>query len=238
MNLLLVGAQGSGKGTQAEKLSQALDIRHVASGDLFRQAMAEHTSLGLRAQAYLERGELVPDDITVAMVLERIAQPDCLSGILLDGFPRTLAQAQALDKNLKRLGQHIDQAIYLEVPREDLLTRLSGRYICRAHQHVYHLVTRPPRTPGICDIDASPLYQRSDDQGEAVEKRLDIFFNETIHLIDYYKKQHQLLTINGNQDIDQVHQDILSALQGSEEILPWQILSPSALPSQFGSQGD
>lgn len=238
MNILLIGAQGSGKGTQAEKLSQALGICHVASGDLFRQAMYEQTSLGLQAKAYLDRGELVPDDLTVAMVLERIAQPDCLPGILLDGFPRTIAQAQALDKNLKRLRRSIDHAIYLEVPRETLLTRLSGRYICRAHQHVYHIVTRPPRTPGICDIDGSPLYQRSDDQGEAVEKRLDIFFNETIHLLDYYKKYHKLLAINGNQEIDQVHQDILSAVSTAEEILPWQIPTPSQLPSRFGSQGD
>ena len=127
MNLLLIGAQGSGKGTQAGKLSQALDIRHIASGDLFRQAMNEQTSLGLKAKAYLERGELVPDDLTVAMVLERISQPDCLAGLLLDGFPRTISQAQALDRNLARLRRRIDYALYLEVPREALLSRLSGR---------------------------------------------------------------------------------------------------------------
>lgn len=229
VNIILIGAQGSGKGTQGEKLSLALSVRHIASGDLFRQALQKRTRSGLRAQAYLERGELVPDEITVAMVQERISQPDCLSGFLLDGFPRTIAQAQALEDTLFSIGEHIDVAVYLEVPQEELLKRLSSRYICRAHQHVYNTVTRPPQVPGVCDIDNSELYQRSDDQGEAVQKRLDIFFNETIHLLDYYEKQRKLLVVNGNQDIDQVHSDLLCTIndtvgiQREQQVLLWQL---------------
>lgn len=229
MNIILIGAQGSGKGTQAEKLSLALGVRHVASGDLFRKAQEERTESGLKAKIYLDRGELVPDNLTIAMILERIAQPDCIAGVLLDGFPRTIAQAQALDTNLHNIRQHIDQAIYLEVPREELLKRLSGRYICRAHQHVYNVETRPPKVSGVCDLDGSPLYQRSDDKGEAVQKRLNIFFHETIHLINYYSRQKKLTTIDGNQGIDQVHMDLLSAIkspvgiQAVKELPPWQI---------------
>ena len=209
MNIVLIGAQGSGKGTQAGLLTQALGLHHLSSGDLFRQAFEERTPLGVRARAYIDRGELVPDEITVAMVLQRLADPAYKSGAVLDGFPRTIAQAQALDRGLQRLGRRIDVAAYLEVPREELLSRLSGRYICRAAQHVYHQSTRPPKVSGICDIDGSELYQRSDDAGEAVQKRLDIFFGETIHLLDYYQKQHKLIETNGNQHVEQVHITLL-----------------------------
>jgi adenylate kinase len=147
------------------------------------------------------------------MVLERILQPDCLPGILLDGFPRTIAQAQALDQNLRRIRRHVERAIYLEVPREELLRRLSGRYICRANQHVYNIYTHPPKKPGVCDIDGSELYQRADDKGASVQKRLDIFFTETIHLLDYYQKQQKLVTVNGYQNIDQVYTDLVCAIQ-------------------------
>ena len=213
MNIILIGAQGSGKGTQAEKLSQALGICHVASGDLFRKAFDERTELGIKAKTYLDRGELVPDNLTVAMILGRIAKPDCAKGILLDGFPRTIAQAQALDEGLKGVGKVIDGAVYLNVPREVLLRRLSGRYICRANQHVYNIETRPPKVPGICDLDGSDLYQRDDDRGEAVQKRLDIFFKETIRLLDYYGRQHKLAEINGNQSIDEVEKALLKAIK-------------------------
>jgi adenylate kinase len=242
VNIILIGAQGSGKGTQAEKLSLALGVCHIASGDLFRKALSEQTLSGLQAKVFLDRGELVPDELTVAMVLERIAQPDCLSGILLDGFPRTIAQAQVLDNSLPRMRQRIDKAIYLDVPYEELLKRLSGRFICQAHQHVYNTMTRPPRIPGICDIDGSELYQRSDDKGDAVQKRLDIFFNETIRLLDYYKRQQKLVTINGNQSIDQVHRDIVHILNDSrrskavKELPAWQLPIASAhLPSSLGA---
>lgn len=212
MNIILVGAQGSGKGTQAERLCDVLHVQHVASGDLFRKAFAEQTELGKQAKAYIDRGELVPDEITVAMVLDRLAEPDCANGVLLDGFPRTIAQAQALDQGMAQVGRHIDTVVYLEVPREELLQRLSGRFICRANQHVYNIRTHTPKVPGVCDIDGSELYQRSDDTGEAVQRRLDIFFSETIQLLDYYDRQHKLVTVNGNQAIEQVAADILSKL--------------------------
>ena len=213
MNIVLIGAQGSGKGTQADTLSQALGIVHVASGDLFRKAIDQKTDLGLQAKAYIDRGELVPDDLTVAMILGRLAEPDCSQGVLLDGFPRTIAQAQALDKGLQGIGQQIDLTIYLKVPREELLKRLSGRYICRAHQHVFNINTRPPKVAGICDLDGSELYQRSDDVGEAVQRRLDIFFNETIQLLDYYDNQHKLVEVNGDQSIEAVQRDLLDKIQ-------------------------
>jgi adenylate kinase len=198
-------------------LSQTLGIPHVASGDLFRKAFDERTELGLKAKAYLDRGELVPDEITVAMILKRLEEPDCASGVLLDGFPRTVAQARALDNGLQATGRQIDLAIYLQVPREALLTRLSGRYICRAHQHVYNISTRPPKVPGICDIDGSELYQRSDDRGEAVQTRLDIFFHETIQLLDYYGAQHKLVEVNADQSIEQVQADLLQVIRNHQK---------------------
>jgi len=212
VNIILVGAQGSGKGTQADRLEATLGIPHVASGDLLRKAIDEQTELGLKARAYLDRGELVPDDITVPMVLSRLSEPDCSRGVLLDGFPRTIAQAQALDKGLQAMGQQIDLVICLNVPRQELLDRLAGRYICRANQHVYNIHSRPPKVPGICDIDGSELYQRSDDTVEAVQRRLDIYFNETIHLLDYYGSQHKLREVDGNQDIDQVLSTLLKTI--------------------------
>ena len=213
MYIILVGAQGSGKGTQAEMLSETLGIPHLASGDLFRKASDEKTELGLKVKVYTDRGELVPDDLTVTMMLGRLAMPDCARGVILDGFPRTVAQAQALDNGLQRAGKQIDIAIYLKVPREELLKRLSGRYICRANQHVYNIYSNPPKVPGVCDIDGSELYQRPDDLGEAVQTRLDIFFNETIQLLDYYGSQHKLAEVNGNQGIDQMQSELLETIQ-------------------------
>jgi adenylate kinase len=213
MNIVLIGAQGSGKGTQADALCDALGMVHVSSGDLFRKAIDEKTGSGLQAKAYMDRGELVPDTLTVAMILDRLEQPDCARGVILDGFPRTIAQAQALDRGLDEAGKHIDLALYLKVPREELLARLSGRYICKANQHVYNINSRPPKVPGVCDIDGSPLYQRSDDTGEAIQRRLDIFFNETIHLLDYYGDQNKLVEVNGNQSIDQVEADLLAIIK-------------------------
>ncbi len=213
MNIILIGAQGSGKGTQAETLSQLLGIRHVASGDLFRKAIGEKNELGSKVKDYLERGELVPDDLTVAVVLSRIKEADCRYGVLLDGFPRTIVQAEALDDGLHSTGQQIDVVVYLQVPRAELLKRLSGRFICRANQHVFNINSNPPKVPGVCDIDGSELYQRSDDKGEAVEKRLNTFFNETIRLLDYYSKQQKVVEVNGNQSIGQVKADLVSHIK-------------------------
>lgn len=213
MNIILIGAQGSGKGTQASLLAQALAVCHVASGDLFRRAVDEKTELGVKAKVYIDRGELVPDDITVAMVLGRIEKPDCAQGVLFDGFPRTIAQAQALDKGLEQRNRQIDTVVLLSVPRDILLKRLSGRYICRTQQHVYNINTRPPKVPGICDIDGSELYQRSDDTGEAVQRRLDIFFHETIQVAYYYRDQQKLIEVNGNQSVEQVHDALVNQIR-------------------------
>ncbi|GCE47781.1 adenylate kinase [Thermosporothrix hazakensis] len=212
MNIILIGAQGSGKGTQAERLAHKLGIPHVASGDLFRKAIADKTELGVQAKEYLDRGELVPDDITVAMILKRLSAPDCARGVLLDGFPRTIVQAQALDRGLASAARSVDCAVYLQVPRDVLVERLSGRYICRAHQHPYNIRTNPPKVPGVCDIDGSELYQREDDRGEMIQRRLDIFFGETIHLLDYYQQQGKLIEIDGNRSIEAVHQQLYSAI--------------------------
>ncbi len=209
MNLILIGAQGSGKGTQAERLSQALQLKPCASGELLRQAIAQGTPLGRAAQPYYDRGDLVPDDLIIGMVLECIDDRGDASGIILDGFPRNVAQAKALDDRLAERRQPIDWAVYLEVPREILLDRLSGRYVCRAAEHVWNIRTNPPRVPGICDYDGSPLYQRPDDTPEKIARRLDIFFTETIHLVDYYALQGKLLRVDGTRGIDEVTQAIL-----------------------------
>ena len=212
MDIILIGAQGSGKGTQAQMLAQAFGIPHISSGELLRKEAEERTEIGLQARTYLDRGDLVPDDLTVAMILQRLQQPDCGPGVLMDGFPRTLAQAKALDEGLREVGTQIDAVVYLNVPREELLQRLAGRYICRVHQHVYNIYTRPPKEAGRCDLDGSELYQRSDDVGEAVQRRLDIFFNQTIHLLDHYGNQGKVVEVNGNQGIDEVHEALVEAI--------------------------
>ncbi|HTK11132.1 MAG TPA: adenylate kinase [Ktedonobacteraceae bacterium] len=217
MNIILIGAQGSGKGTQAQRLAQALGIRHVASGDMFRKEISERSELGLKAQEYIDRGSLVPDDITVNMILSRLNEPGSAAGVLLDGFPRTVAQAQALDAELEPAGRGIDRVVYLKVPEDVLVRRLSGRYICRANQHVYNIVTKPPKVAGVCDLDGSELYQRSDDQGDAVQKRLDTFFRETTRLFDYYNAQGKLVEVNGDQDIEQVQQELINTIKEAKE---------------------
>ena len=212
MEIILLGAQASGKGTQAEMLTQMLGIPHVSSGDLFREEIEKRTAIGLKVQAYLNSGALVPDDLTVAMILRRLQQPDCQPGVLMDGFPRTLAQAKALDDGMCAHGKQINVVIYLNVPREKLFQRISGRFICKAHQHVYNIYSHPPKVPGICDLDRSELFQRSDDMGDAVQYRLDTFFNQTLHLMDYYGKQGKVLEVNGDQTIERVHQIIVDAV--------------------------
>jgi adenylate kinase len=210
MDIILIGAPGAGKGTQAEKLSQLLTLRHIASGDMFRKAFEEQSELGLKAQTYVDLGELVPDELTIPMVMRHIEELEGMNGVLLDGFPRTLAQAQTLDAELQHVNRQIDLAIYLKVSREELLQRLAGRVFCRANQHVYHVKFRPPQVADICDLDGSKLYQRSDDAGEAMRRRLVIFFNQTTNVLDYYSKQHKLREVDGNQSIDQVQMLLLN----------------------------
>lgn len=221
MKSILLGAQASGKGTQAALLAQRYAISHISSGDLFREEISQGTGTGRMVQEYIARGELVPDDLTVALVLRRLQQADCRYGFLLDGFPRTLAQAQILDQEMALQGKQIETVMYLEVDREKLYRRIAGRLICRDHQHVYNIHSNPPRIAGICDLDGSELYQRFDDRGEAVRSRLDSFFSLTICLLNYYEMQGKLIRVNGDQGIEQVHQTIanrlhLPALLGSK----------------------
>jgi adenylate kinase len=212
MDILLIGPPGAGKGTQAEKLSQRLALRHIASGDLFHKAYEEQTELGLKARRYVDLGELVPDEITIPMVMRHIEEPESTQGVALDGFPRTLAQAQALDAELSQIKRRIDLAIHLKVSREELLSRLAGRVFCQANQHVYHLKFRPPKVAHICDLDGSKLYQRPDDTGEAMRRRLVIYFNQIVQLLDYYSQQNKLRVVDGNQTIDLVQAMLLSVI--------------------------
>ena len=176
MNIILIGAQGSGKGTQSELLAKELRLKPCSSGELLRAAIAANTPAGQAAKPYYERGDLVPDALVIEMILEAMRNLGDARGIILDGFPRNLAQARALDERLPALGTRVDRAVYLDVPREILLDRLSGRFICRANGHVWNIKTKPPKVPGICDYDGSELYQRSDDMPEKIARRLDIFF--------------------------------------------------------------
>ena len=213
MYVIMLGAPGAGKGTQADILSEGMSLPHVASGDLFRQALEERTELGLRAKGYMEKGELVPDEVTTRMILARIDRHDCASDCVLDGFPRTLQQAKTLDKTLKERGKAIDKAIYIEVPVEELVRRLSGRWLCRACQMPYHVTNSPPKTPGKCDKCGGELCQRSDDREETVRERLKVFFAQTVPILDYYEGQSKLIKVSGNQGIQEVAGEIISALK-------------------------
>ena len=215
MYIIIVGAPGAGKGTQADILSQEMNLPHIASGDLFRQALEKRTDVGLLAKSYMDKGELVPDETTIEMILERIDQPDCASGCLFDGFPRTLQQAKALDKALEEQGRAIDKAIYIEVPSEELVKRLSGRWLCRACQTPYHMTNSPPKTPGECDRCGGGLYQRPDDGEETVRERLSVFLAQTVPILDYYEDQGKLIRVNGNLEMQGVAGQIVSALRAS-----------------------
>ncbi|MBI3744558.1 MAG: adenylate kinase [Chloroflexi bacterium] len=214
MRIILLGAPGSGKGTQAVTLAQQLKVAHISSGDLFREEQAKGTELGKLAKQYMERGELVPNEVTIKMILGRISQPDCKKGYILDGFPMTLEQGEALEKALAAAGKGgIDKAAYIEVPIRELLRRLSGRWICRAAQHPYHAVSNPPKVKGKCDIDGSDLYQRPDDSEETAKRRLQVYTEQTAPLIQYYKKRNKLAQVDGGQDIEVVGKTLLSVLQ-------------------------
>lgn len=214
MYLIFLGAPGAGKGTQAAKESEKFGLVHIATGDLFRQALEKGTELGKKAKSYMEKGGLVPDEITINMVLERISAPDVVKkGAVLDGFPRNLEQAKALDKALEKQKKAIDGVLYIKVSEEELLKRISGRRICRKCQTPYHIVASPPRVKGICDKCGGELYQRSDDTEEAVKERLKVYFKQTTPLIDYYTMQGKLLDINGEGDIDAINERIVQALR-------------------------
>jgi len=210
--IILLGAPGAGKGTQAVMLAEKMKLVQVASGDLFRKALQQETALGKKAKAYMEKGQLVPDEITIQMVLERLAGPDVKAGAILDGFPRNLKQARALDKAMAKQSRAIDRVVYIKVSEEELIKRLGGRWICRDCQAPYHQVDSPPKVKGRCDRCGGELYQRADDKPETVKKRLEVYFKETSPLIDYYHKAGKLLEINGEGDATEINQRILAAL--------------------------
>ncbi len=216
MHLILLGAPGGGKGTQAAFLSQKFGISQVATGDLFRQAVEERTRLGLLAKSYMDKGALVPDDITIKMVLERINDGNCESGCVFDGFPRTLEQAKALDKALAAIGRAIDKAIYIQVPGEKLIKRLSGRWLCRQCQALYHVAASPPKTVGVCDKCGGELYQRADDTEGTIKERLKVYLAQTLPLLDYYREQGKLVEVNGDAEIEEVTERIIRALKKEE----------------------
>jgi adenylate kinase len=210
--VVLLGAPGAGKGTQAQILSEKLGLAHVATGDLFRAAVRDETPLGVTAKGFMDRGELVPDAVTIEMLLERLAKPDAEKGILLDGFPRNTAQAEVLDQALADKGGRVDVAPYIEVPEADLVDRLGGRWICRAAGHPYHEQTKPPVTPGVCDVDGSELYQRTDDQPATVQARLRQQLGALDLVVDYYRGKGVLKAVDGRRAIDLVTGDLLAAL--------------------------
>jgi len=210
--IVFLGAPGAGKGTQAAIVAQELKLAHIATGDLFRQAQEQGTDLAMKAKSYMEKGMLVPDEITIQMVLERISAPDCEGGAIFDGFPRNLKQAEALDEALTGQGKAVDKVVYIKVSEEELLKRLSGRWICRKCQTPYHAETSPPKVWGKCDKCGGELYQRPDDSVETVKKRLEVYFNETASLIDYYTQAGKLAEVDGEGSVDEVGRRVLESL--------------------------
>ena len=211
--IVMIGAPGAGKGTQAERLAEALGLPHISTGELFREALHSDDALGAKVRKYVESGGLVPDDIVVAVVEKRLQQADAAEGAILDGFPRTVAQAVALDEMLSRRGTGVCAALYVEVSPALLMERLTGRRICTADdQHVYHVVARPPRKEGICDIDGAELYQREDDCPETVQSRLDTQLPPMYEVIDHYAEQDVLYSVRGDKPAEEVTEDLLRAL--------------------------
>lgn len=211
--IVLMGPPGAGKGTQAQIISEKLGLVHVSSGDIFRENLKTQTELGKMAQGYMNRGELVPDDVTIAMISERLKRVDCVKGALLDGFPRTPTQAEALDIMLSELGGKVACAPYIAVPAEILIERLSGRWTCRTCGNIYHEKYNPPKRIGKCDEDGGDLYQRDDDKPETVERRIRVYLEQTSPLIEYYRLAGSLLEINGTQSIEQVSIQMLEAIR-------------------------
>lgn len=207
-----MGPPGAGKGTQAEKLTEILNIPHISTGDMFRKAIKDQTDLGKQAKSFMDKGELVPDEVTVGIVKDRIKEEDCKNGFLLDGFPRTVVQANALGKMLEDLGIKLDSVINVEVPYEDLIGRLTGRRICRSCGATYHMIFNPPKGEGVCDKCGGELYQRDDDTEETAKNRLLVYEKQTAPLLEYYNNTGLLVNINGNQLMEEVLAEILKVL--------------------------
>jgi len=210
--IVLLGPPGAGKGTQAQIISEKLRLPHISSGDIFRENMKSQSELGKLAKGYMDRGELVPDDLTIEMIRERLVRPDCAQGALLDGFPRTVAQAKALDSMLAEFNGKVNAVPYINVPESVLVERLTGRWTCRAEGHVFHEKFSPPKMAGVCDYEGSELYQRADDNVETVTNRIRVFLNQTQPLIEYYQQAGSLLEVDGTQSIDKVGIDLLAGL--------------------------
>jgi|SRR5690625_326642 len=208
LHIILMGLPGAGKGTQAEKINEKFNIPHISTGDMFRLAIKEGTPLGKQAKQYLDEGALVPDEVTNGIVEERLAMDDCKDGFLLDGFPRTIPQAEALRKITDKLGKKLDYVIHVDVPKEKLLERLTGRRVCPSCGTTYHIMYNPPKQEGVCDKDGTELVQRDDDTEETVQKRLDVNIKQTKPLLDFYEQEGVLLTVNGDQDIEAVFSEI------------------------------
>jgi adenylate kinase len=215
LDLVLLGPVGAGKGTQARRISNRYGVPHIASGDLLRSQRSKDTELGRQAKAFMDRGALVPDDLVITMIVERMQQPDAHHGVLLDGFPRTLAQAQALDKELQEEGRVLKVALYLEVPFESLVERAAGRWTCRICQATYNYQVNAPRQHGVCDLDGGELYQREDDRHEVVSERIKVYIEDTVPVVDYYRERGILREIDGTRDIESVASAIGAQLEAA-----------------------
>ncbi|MGW0530830.1 adenylate kinase [Streptomyces sp. NPDC003032] len=217
MRIVLVGPPGAGKGTQAAFLAQNLSIPHISTGDLFRTNMSQGTELGKQAKEYIHAGNLVPDEVTIGMAKERMAQPDAENGFLLDGFPRNVSQAQALDVALKADDVKLDAVLDLEVPEDEVVKRIAGRRVCRKESsHVFHVTYSPPKQEGVCDVCGGELYQRVDDSEETVRKRLEVYHTQTEPIIDYYRTQGLVVTISALGKVDEVTERAMEALKGDK----------------------
>jgi adenylate kinase len=211
--IVLLGPPGAGKGTQAEAISSELHLPHISSGDIFRENLKQETELGKLAAGFFNKGELVPDDVTIAMIRERLSKPDCRNGALLDGFPRTSAQAVAFDSLLASINGQVKSVPYIYVPDAVLIDRLSGRWTCRKTGHIFHEKYNPPHVPGKCDYDGSELYQREDDQPETVKHRIHVYLEQTQPLIEYYHQRGVLAEVDGTKSIEQVTVDLLAVIK-------------------------
>lgn len=211
--VVLMGGPGAGKGTQAKRLEVRLGLPQVATGDLFRENLKNNTELGQLARTFMDRGELVPDEVTVAMVKDRLSRPDCANGALMDGFPRTIPQAEAFDELLQEFNAQVDVVPYIHLRPDLLLQRLAGRWTCKQCGHVYHELFNPPHQAGICDIDGSELYQRTDDTKETQKRRIEVYFESTAPLLDFYRERGLLVEIDGDQTIDQVQAALVDVIK-------------------------
>ena len=214
--IVLLGPPGVGKGTQAELIAETTGLPHVSSGDLFRENIKNETELGKLAQSFMNKGELVPDDVTIRMIRDRLSRPDCKAGALLDGFPRTTVQADSLANLLAEFGGKVNYVPYISASESTLIERLSGRWTCRAQGHIFHEKHNPPQKSGLCDFDGSQLYQRDDDRAETVIRRIQVYFTQTAPLIAYYRERGLLSEIDGAQPIEKVTADLLAVLRKPE----------------------